>query len=67
MVDARIHREAVSVAITDADPDARLARVGVVAAHTLPATEISARFYRMSIVVAISRPHGWDMFDDPAL
>lgn len=57
---ARIAREAAVVAVVDIDAEARIGREALVVGHTLPSEEVDMRTGRLSIMVAISRPHGWD-------
>jgi hypothetical protein len=67
MTDAILNREALVVPVGDNDPTARLNRQALIAGHTLPASAISAHLNRLSVIVVMSRPHGWGIFDDPPL
>lgn len=67
MTEARIAREATTVAVSSDEAEARLAREAVNVAHHFPEANTKLRLARLGVVVAISRPHGWDIFDDPAL
>lgn len=67
--EGRLGREAVVVASSNAAAEsaARLARQAATVGHHFPETDTAGRLARMGVVVAISRPHGWDVFDDPPL
>ena len=69
MTQARIAREATAVAVSEAagDTAVRLAREATAVAHHFPEANTSLRLASLRVNVAISRPHGWDIFDDPAL
>lgn len=67
--DAQIAREAIVVANSNdsAFREGQLAREAVVVPHHFPEAETFAHIVRLGVVIAISRPHGWDVFDDPPL
>lgn len=65
--EGQLGREAVVVAIGDVASDARLGRHAVTVAHHFPEASTDGNLARVCVVVAISRPHGWDVFDDPPL
>lgn len=67
--EGRLGREAVVVANSNdaANSKARLAREGISVGHHFPEALTEGRLARVAVVVAISRPHGWGTFDDPAL
>lgn len=69
MTDANIAREAVVAGVSAASDDAemRVARQAVVVAHHFPEALTELLAVRIGVVVAISRPHGWNVFDDPPL
>lgn len=69
MTEARIVREGTIVSHV-ADPDdvnIRVAREAVNVGHHFPEALTFMRTGRVGVVVAISFPHGWGIFDDPAL
>lgn len=67
--DARLGREAVLVPHGDdtTEVEVRLGREAVGVAHVFPTTDVTMRMARLGVIVAITRPHGWDIHDDPAL
>lgn len=69
MTEARIVRETTVVPISGDTDDAaaRIAREGTAVAHHFPEASTNLRMARLGVFIAISRPHGWDVFDDPAL
>lgn len=67
MTDAILNREAALVPMSDNDPTAHLNRVASLVPHTLPASAITATVNSVRAFVIMSRPHGWDIFNDPAL
>lgn len=64
MTDTRLNREAVIIPMSENDPDARLNREAVIILHTLPSSAITTRLNRLGCLVAMSRPHGWEIFAD---
>lgn len=69
MTEARIAREMTVVPLSGntGDAAARIVRETVEVAHHFPEANTNLRLARLSVVIAISRPHGWDVFDDPPL
>lgn len=67
--DAQFYREFVAVALSNDTLNAglRMARQMVDVAHHFPEDLTEMRVARVSVMVAISRPHGWGVHDDPAL
>lgn len=65
----RVAREAVVVANSNesAAREGQLAREAVVVPHHFPEEETALLTARLGVVIAISRPHGWHIFDDPPL
>jgi hypothetical protein len=69
MTEARLAREGVEVALSNDTEDVQIlmAREGVTVAHHFPESETFGQLARLGVVVAISRPHGWGIHDDPPL
>lgn len=67
-IEVRLAREAAVAAIDfpAASTQARLAREAAVVSHHFPEANTEGRVARLGLVVAISRPHGWGVFDDNA-
>ena len=65
--EGRLGREAVAVGVSGPIGEGRLAREAAAVGHHFPESLTEGRLARVCVVVAISRPHGWDIFDDPPL
>lgn len=69
MTQARIAREAASVVVREetGDTGAQLVREAAAILHHFPEANTKLRLAGLKVNVIISRPHGWNKYDDPPL